>query len=131
MVQTSKFLKESILSQTNLLTLESLHGLDDGLVAAAFNASMKAVVADMNDRPNDERAREIVVKVTLKPIARQGDLDFVKLSAVVNHKVPPQEGRECTLTPKRIGKDLGLLFATTGTDSRQPHLGFDDPQDDL
>jgi hypothetical protein len=109
-------------SQVEILELSKLGEFDDGLLASAFNSALKAVTADLNDRPNDDRTREIVIKFHLKPIPRMGELDFVNISAVVTHKTPAQEGRTCTLSPKRIGKDVGLLFATQGPDIRQPGL---------
>lgn len=112
-------------NQVSQLTLEQLFNLDDGLLAAAFDANMANVIRDMNDRPNDDRARKVVVTLTFKPEAHQGDLDRVKLEHKVTATIPSQEGRECTLIPKRLGKELFLVFPTIGTDARQPHLNFE------
>lgn len=109
---------------TAILELGSLANFDDGLLAAAFNESVRKVVADLNDRPNDDRAREVTIKITFKPIPRQGELDFARVSAVVTSKTPAQEGRACTLSPKRLGKELGLIFSTNGPDVRQSQFEF-------
>ena len=108
----------------NQLTLQALHELDDGLLAAAFIANIREVVNDLNDRPNDDRARKVTMTLSFTPEAHGGDLDRVKLEHKVAATIPSREGRECVLTPKRLGKELTLLFATMGTDARQPELDF-------
>lgn len=110
------------------LSLAQLADFDDGLLQAAFDAELKKVTDDLNDRPNDDRPRTISIQFTLKPIARMGELDFVQISAVTNSKQPPQEGRTCTLSPKRVGKNMALMFTTSGTDIRQPGLEFEEDQ---
>lgn len=112
-------------NQVNRLELQNLHELDDGLLAAAFVANVRDVIADLNDRPNDERARVITVTLTFKPEAHQGDLDRVTLEHKVTARIPSREGRTCTLTPKRLDGRLTLLFATIGTNAEQPELDFD------
>jgi hypothetical protein len=110
---------------TAILELSSLATFDDGMLAAAFNDAVRKVVADLDDRPNDDRAREVAIKITFKPIPRHGELDLAKVSAVVTSKMPAQEGRSCTLSPKKLGKDLGLLFSTNGPDVRQSQFEFE------
>jgi hypothetical protein len=107
------------------LNLKNLAELDDGLLASSFEAAVREVIFDMNDRPVDDCARKVTLELIFKPDHRGGDLDLVKLEHKVKAVIPSREGRECTLTPKRIGRDLRLLFATAGTDSRQPQLDFE------
>lgn len=109
----------------NQLTLENLKDLDDGLLAAALDANIREVIRDLNDRPSDERPRKVVMTLSFCPEHMGNDLDRVKLEHRVTTSIPGREGRECVLTPKRLGKELALLFATSGTDARQPHLDFD------
>jgi hypothetical protein len=116
-------------SQVSQLALENLHELDDGLLAAAFIANIRDVIADMNDRPNDDRARAVTIQLTFKPEAHMGDLDRVTLEHKVTAKIPSREGRTCTLTPKRLDGKLQLLFATIGTNAEQPHLPMIDDDD--
>lgn len=113
------------MSQVSLLNLENLHELDDGLLAAAFLANVRDVINDLNDRPNDDRSRGITVQLTFTPVAQGGDLDRVKLEHKVTSKIPSREGRECVLQPKRLEGKLQLVFASIGTDARQPHLPMD------
>lgn len=113
------------MSQVSQLTMENLKDLDDGLLAAAFEANVREVVRDLNDRPVDDRARKVTITLTFVPEHMGNDLDRVKLEHKVVASIPGREGRECVLTPKRIGRELTLLFANQGTDARQPQLPFD------
>lgn len=114
------------LSQVSILDLAELAKLDDGLLAEAFRANLRLVVNDLNDRPNDDRTRKLTLVLSFVPEANRGDLDRVKLDYKVTHNIAGHEGRECVLTPKRLGRDLELMFANVGTDARQPHLPLDD-----
>lgn len=49
---------------------------------------------------------------------------------IVEERIKALVGFECVLTPKRIGKELTLLFATLGTDARQPQLNFDQDEEE-
>jgi hypothetical protein len=109
-------------SQVNLLNLENLHELDDGLLAAAFLANVREVINDLNDRPTDDRSRTITMQLSFTPVEHGRDLDRVKLEHKVTAKIPSREGRECVLQPKRMDGKLELLFASLGTDANQPHL---------
>lgn len=109
-------------SQVSQLELSQLHHLDDGILAAAFKANLNIVISDLNDRPDDDRTRKLTITFAFTPEALKGDLDRVKLEYKVTHNIAGHEGRECVLTPKRLGRDLSLLFATVGTDATQPHL---------
>ena len=110
------------------LALENLKDLDDGLLAASVDANIREVIRDLVDRPVDDRARKVVITLTFTPEHMGNDLDRVKLDHKVTASIPGREGRECVLTPRRFGKDLQLMFATAGTDARQPQLDFDDEQ---
>ena len=107
------------------LLLEHLHQLDDGLLAAAFKANVLEIVRDLEDRPADDRARTLTLTLTFEPEQNRGDLDRVKLEHKVTSKIPGREGRQCILTPRKIGKDMHLQFAAVGTDARQPNLDFE------
>ena len=57
-------MKVFIMSVSQLL-LEHLHQLDDGLLAAAFEANVLEIVRDLEDRPADDRARTLTLTLTL------------------------------------------------------------------
>lgn len=113
-------------AQTQLLTLENLGAFDDGLLAAAFAANLKLIISDLNDRPHDDRTRKLTLVMSFVPCAHQNDLDRVKVEYKVTHNIAGHEGRECTLTPKIMDKRMHLVFASSGTDARQPELPLDD-----
>lgn len=108
------------------LNLENLKELDDGLLAASVNANLGEIIRDLVDRPADDRARKLTIELTFKPGTLGNDLDRVKLEHISKTTIPSREGRECVLTPRKMGKDTCLLFATVGTDVNQPHLPLDD-----
>jgi hypothetical protein len=111
------------------LKLENLKDLDDGLLAASLDANIREVIRDLSDRPIDDRPRKVTLTLTFIPDHCGGDLDRVKLEHKVTSAIPSREGRECILTPKKLGNERVLLFATVGTDARQPHLFDDDPSE--
>lgn len=108
-----------------LLSLENLGDFDDGLLREAFAVNLKLIVGDLNERPNDDRTRKLKIEFSFTPQAIGGDLDRVQVEYKVTHNIAGHEGRECILTPKIMDKKMHLVFASTGTDSRQPHLPFD------
>lgn len=109
-----------------LLSLENLGDFDDGLLAAAFQANLKMIISDLNERPNDDRTRKLSMVMSFEPSAQGGDLDRVKVEYKVTHNIAGHEGRECILTPKIMDKKMHLVFAAVGSDARQPHLPLDD-----
>lgn len=110
----------------SVLQTENLKDIDDGLLAASIDANIREVVRDLNDRPADDRSRKVVIELIFTPEQQGGDLDRVKLEHRVKALIPGREGRECILTPRKKGNELRLMFATMGTDARQPHLDFED-----
>jgi hypothetical protein len=112
-------------AQVSILELKELHHLDDGILAQAFAANLAMIIADLTDRPNDDRTRKLAITFSFVPAAQGGDLDRVKLEYKVTHNIAGHEGRECTLTPRKMGKETKLAFANLGTDARQPGFEFD------
>ena len=114
------------MSGIQVLSIETLKDYDDGLLAAAFMANLRAVIADLNERPSDDRARKLSLEMAFVPSAHGGDLDRVNIEYKVKHNIGGHEGREQILTPKIMDKKMNLVFASTGTDARQPGLPMDD-----
>lgn len=78
------------------LSLNSIDGiLGGGVVGKSFAAHMRRVVADMEDRPADDSAREVTIKFSAKPVMDEhGTLDEVRAqfhitSSVPKHKTKP------------------------------------------
>jgi hypothetical protein len=107
------------------LDMEHLAEVDDGLLAASVDANIREIIRDLIDRPADDRARKLTIELTFTPGHHGGDLDRVKLEHKSKATIPSREGRECVLTPRKIGNEKVLLFATIGTDANQPHLPFE------
>lgn len=108
------------------LQLSNLSDYDDGLLAAAFDQNLKRIIEDLNDRPTDDRVRKLYLEIHFEPEADRGDLDRVKINYKCKSTLPTHEGRENLTTPKRVGRDLNLVFAEAGTDAEQPHLPLND-----
>ena len=112
------------------LKMENLAELDDGLLAASVDANLREIIRDLVDRPADDRARKLTIELTFTPGTMGHDLDRVKLEHKSKATIPSREGRECVLTPRKLGTERVLLFATMGTDVNQPHLPFETKQDE-
>lgn len=69
--------------------LSKLAEIDGGRIALCFKQQLRRCVGDIDDRPGDDRDREIIIKLTLKPdAAPDGLLDGVKMKCQVSGKVP-------------------------------------------
>ena len=91
------------------LTFEALPDVDYGSVVVAFNQALRAAYLDIKDRPNLIAAREVGLKVTVKPMENG---DFVDVAFSVTHKMPGKS----TSRPMKVGRD-GLTFQTEAPDS--------------
>lgn len=112
-------------TQVAELKMENLAEIDEGLLAGSVNANICEIIRDMIDRPADDRTRKLTIELSFTPGHHGGDLDRVKLEYKSKATIPSREGRECILTPRKIGNKKILLFATIGTDANQPHLPFE------
>jgi len=93
--------------QQEKLTLENLPLLENGIVSTAFDAELKRLVKDCEDRPLDDKPREITLKVKLTPKVdthgRSPCCDEVEVECEITGKVPVQRSKVYTMKPKHDG----------------------------
>lgn len=77
------------------ITLESLTRFDMGKVAAAFDAELETVVADLRDRPMDGSRRTVTLTVELipQPESQTGDCETAAVGFSVSSRVPKRKTR--------------------------------------
>lgn len=108
------------------LNFKNLGDADNGRVGGAFELALRNAEADLRDRPTDERAREITLKIRLKPLHANGHYEGATLDYSVTSKTPHQEGNTIHMLPKRLDGKHCLIMPTLGTDANQPTMFTDD-----
>lgn len=68
--------------------LENLSAMDSGMTAHLFNRALKQAIADCVDRPSDDAARTVMLKLTIKPQETDGVCETVLMDAQVQTKLP-------------------------------------------
>lgn len=110
------------------LTLNTLASADGGRVGAAFQVALKRAIADCEDRPQVSKAREIVLKVAIVPVAGKEDetCDQIAYQAVVSDSVPKRQTRVYSARIKHGGK---AAFNDESLDDVNQHtFGFEDSE---
>jgi len=83
------------MARMDIKTLADVGQLDRGVIDKLFEAELRRVTADCEDRPAVDGARSITIKLSFKPVATdQGTLDTVKVETEVSSKLPVTRTRE-------------------------------------
>lgn len=100
------------------LTLTNLKDLDLGTVQALFDAKLREIVSDLNDRPADPKKRTLTVQFTFIPVLDSAgrDLEEVGAQVQVYNNLPKARTKGYRLIPKADGT---LAFSADFAD--EPH----------
>lgn len=103
--------------QMEKLNLDNLRKIDQGLIVAAFDAELAALVKDCDERPLEDKPRELTLKLKLTPDP-QGSaggvyLDKVNVEFELVGKRPVSRTRVYTMTAKH---DHTLAFQPESPD---------------
>lgn len=98
-----------------IFKLSELPNLDFGLLDAAFETELKRVVADCQDRPMDDRSRQVGIIFTVSPVAGAAGMsnggvvtcDQVAIEVEVTSKVPTRRSKPYVMQTKH---DNSLMF---------------------
>ena len=85
------------------LNLAALATIDGERFAKAFQLHVKRVAADCYDRPTDPKAREITIKVSVKPVEIDGLCDDCNVTMQIASTVPKQQTRPYNMALKKAG----------------------------
>ena len=87
--------------------LANLPKVDFGKVSAAFDHELKSLVKDCDDRPLDDKARTLTLKVSLKPQAdttgNSAICDSIAVEFEVQGKIPVRRTKVYVMKPKQDG----------------------------
>jgi hypothetical protein len=119
------FAGKGVLMAFVFLSLDTIKELDNGRVAEAFTQALARAVRDCEDRPTEEKDREVILGIKLKPIpADEGIPTGVALMCQVRDTVPTRKSRPYSCGIKSGGK---LFFSTESPDNvNQLTLGLAD-----
>lgn len=109
------------------LTLANIHHIDNGKVAIAFTQAIRQIITDVNDRPNDNAARKIVLTAEAKPVLDKdtGVLDTVDIQFKLETKLPKRQSVPYPMLPTADGR--ALFQPRSPFDPRQQAFEFAAP----
>lgn len=112
------------------LTLASLGEMDGGKIGRVVERLLRRMADDCNDRPADERERELTIKIGMVPICSgEGVAEAVKTQVKASAKVPHHQSRPYEMRITNSGS--GLAFNAGAPDSVAQHtMNFDDSGDE-
>ena len=100
-----------------ILSLATLKDLDFGKVDTSFSSKLRAVIADLKDRPGLDRERQVILTLKMKPAeTTQGVLDSVEVFFEVRTKVPAAQSIAHNMA---AGKDTLVFSTESPTDHKQ------------
>lgn len=98
------------------LTLATIKELDFGKIQAAFDAALSRCVADCEDRPKEQKPREVTMKFRMVPKiddTKDGtsiDCEGVLLACEIIDNVPKRRTRVYEMNCTQINGAHGLMF---------------------
>jgi len=112
------------------LTLKSLAEMDGGRIGAAFQSALKRAIGDCDDRPQVSKAREIILKVSIVPVAGPEDenCEQVAMQAQISDSVPKRQTRIYSAQVKHGG--VAAFNDESLDDVNQLSLGLEGSDDE-
>jgi hypothetical protein len=100
---------------THKLDLSSLTLFDDGKTQQAFDSRLRAAIADMVERPGDDRPRKVKMEVILKPDLDPATLELrsVDVQTKVVIATPAAVSSTLRTQPRKSRDGAMLLFDET------------------
>ncbi len=97
---------------THQLQLATIAHLDDGKTRDTFDRRIRAAIADMIERPGDDRARRVKLEIILKPDLEPSTLELrsVDIQTKVTMTTPAAESGKVRAQPRRSSSGGMLLF---------------------
>jgi hypothetical protein len=100
--------------------LKDLGQIQGGALQIAFDRLVRAAVDDCDDRPAVQTARTVTLKMSLKPVACEKDLESVSVKFTLDDNLPKRETREVEMEARYVDGKLKLVFNDlTETDPQQ------------
>lgn len=90
-------------NQYESLRLGTIAKLDQGVIAAAFDAELASALNDCEDRPHTEKARTITLTIKLTPVPdSSGGMKATEVDFDIKSTRPKQESRTYQMEPKTV-----------------------------
>ena len=100
------------------LTLETIGQIDDGRVALAFQAELKRIITDCQDRPGDNAARSLILTLKVVPIIDEaGFCEEVNGEFQVKSSVPNRKSKTYSFGVRKGG--ITTFSSTSPTSVKQ------------
>lgn len=93
------------------LDFENLKHLDGSRLEASVNQELKRIMADLEDRPGDNRVRKLTISLSFKPIVDEtGDLETSAVQFDCASRFPNRKSRVYSMKPRRTPTGPVLVF---------------------
>jgi len=90
------------------LTLDTIGDVEHGTLRIAMNKALKLVTQDLHDRPLLEKARQVILKIELKPTvndqSQSRELEDVQVAWQIMSKTPAIGSSDVTMKPDSNGQ---------------------------
>lgn len=114
-----------------VLTLDTIKDLDLGRVGVGFSRLLEQAVRDCLDRPADERARKLILQISLKPkpeiVGQTVSCEGAAGVAQLRLKLPDYESQEVDFGVKQNGR---LVFNENSPRDHRQATMFDGEEED-
>lgn len=109
------------------LDLASLAEIDGGRLNLAFMHELDRVLADLDDRPGETKAREISLKIGFVPVMDGTVCDSAKVQAVVCSNVPKRTSKVYDMNLRKRSGKVKLMFRPDSLeDADQTTIDFEE-----
>lgn len=103
------------------LDLTAMASIDGGRIALAFQQALDRVLADLDDRPGEKKAREIILRVAFVPVMDGTVCDSAKIQCVVHDTVPKRSSKIYDMSLRKRAGKVKLLFRPGSLDDADQH----------
>ena len=114
-----------------VLTLDTIKDLDLGRVGVGFSRLLEQAVRDCMDRPADERARKLILQISLRPkseiVGQTVSCEGAAGVAQLRLKLPDYESQEVDFGVKQNGR---LVFNEDSPRDHRQSTMFDGEEED-
>lgn len=104
-------------------SLASLAEIDGKRLALAFDAELKRIAADIDDRPGVATARELTLKVAVVPVldVSSGIAEQARVQCQVSAAIPKRKTKVWDMSVRKGGK---LLYRPDSEDNAEQMVDF-------
>lgn len=94
------------MSERQVLSLETLGEVDNGVIVAAFDKALRQVFLDLDDRPDLKTARTLTLTLKMKPLNDKSQLIRADVEFDVKVAIPSKKSVAYPMLPTNDGLEF-------------------------